>query len=440
MFGINVEEEFLNDPTRARLRGRPGRSWALLLLIVFGIAAFLVWARVSEIEEVTRGAGRVVPARQVQIVQVLEPGIVSSIDVAEGDIVEAGQALMQIDDTSVAAERGEFLEREAALLAEEVRLQAEVSLNRSPTFPDALMERAGQAIVAELDVLDARFEQLDNELLVLDQKASQRRAALDELRAGRTKLVEIRAPLSEESDLTAGLVERGAVPRVELLRLQSRLAELDGDLAVSIAQEASLIAAIEEAEGEIAVAKSGYILTARQRLTRLRVELAVVQEGLRAVQDRVTRRQLTAPVRGTINAINVSTLGAVVEPGAPLFEIVPAEDGLHIEVDILPADVAFIKPGERVSVKITAYDYLVYGSLDGEVTRIGATTIAKEDGREYFKITVRTERTDLGQGAQSLPIKPGMTATVDIQTGKRSVLSYLLQPLLRVRAEALRES
>ncbi len=440
MFGASVEEEFLNDPTQARLRGNPGRAWLLLLLIVFGLVGFLLWAWMSDIEEVTRGSGRVVPTRQVQVIQVLEPGIVSGIDIAEGDIVEAGQPLMQIDDTSIAAERGELVEREAALLAEEIRLQAEVGLDRNPSFPDALQQRAGQAVLAELDVLAARFAQLDNELAVLEQKATQKRAALEELLAGRSKLIAIKDPLAEEAELTKGLVERGAVPRVELLRLQSRLAELTGDLAVSQAQEQSLVASISEAEGEIEVAKSGYVLTARQRLARLRVELAVTQETLRAVEDRVTRRLLTAPTAGTVNAINVSTLGAVVEPGAALIELVPAEDGLQIEVDILPADVAFIQIGEQVSVKITAYDYLIYGALEGEVSRIGADTITKDDGREYFKITVNTKRTDLGKGDQSLPIKPGMTATVDIQTGRRSVLSYLLQPLLRIQAEALRES
>ncbi len=440
MFGLNVEEEFLNDPTRARLQGRSGGSWALLLLILGGIGAFLTWAWFFEIEEVTRGTGRVVPSSQVQVVQSLEPGILSSLDVAEGDLVAAGQILMQIDDTGVAAERGELRQREAALLAEDLRLQAEVALDRAPAFPADLQARAPEAVLAEMDVLAARFQQLDNEIIVLEQKLSQRQAALEELRAERTELVEVRTPLQDEVDLTQGLVERGAVPQIELLRLRARLAEIEGDLAVSRAQEPNLIAAMEEAEAQIAVARSGYVLTARQRRARLGVELAVVQQALAAVEDRVTRRQVVSPVRGTVNTLGLVNVGAVVEPGAVLAEIVPVDDSLLIEVDVLPADVAFIQPGEAVSVKITAYDYLVYGALEGEVTRIGADTITREDGRDYFKITVRTEQTDLGTGGQSLPIKPGMEASVDIQTGRRSVLSYLLQPLLRVGSEALRES
>ena len=440
MFGLNVDEEFLNDPTQARLRGGEGRSWTLLLLLLAGIAAFFVWAWHFEIEEVTRGTGRVVPSAQVQVVQSLEPGIVRRIDVAEGDVVEQGQVLMLVDDTAATSNRGELLEREAALLAEEVRLQAEVALDRSPEFPQALQERAPEAILAEMDVLASRFDQLDNELAVLRDKLAQKQAALGELRAQRRKQEEVRAPLAEEVALTEGLVQSGAVPQIDLLRLRARLAEIDGDLAVSRAQEPNLEAAMAEAENQIELARTGYILTARQRLARLGVELAVVQESLRAAEDRVTRTTLVAPVGGTVNAVHVRSVGAVIEPGAPLVEVVPLGDGLEIEVEILPRDVAFIQPGDTVSVKISAYDYLVYGALRGVVVRIGADTIRKPDGQEFFKLVVRTERDDLGQDGQSLPIRPGMTASVDIQTGRRSVLSYLLQPLLRMQSEALREN
>ncbi len=440
MFGLNVDEEFLNDPTRARLRGGEGRSWALLVLLLAGIGAFLLWAWQFEIEEVTRGTGRVVPSAQVQVVQSLEPGIVRRIDVAEGDVVEQGQVLMVIDDTAATSGRGELLEQEASLLAEEIRLQAEVALNRSPDFPQALQERAPQAILAEMDVLASRFDQLDNELAVLRDKLAQKTAALGELRSQRRKQEEVRAPLQDEAALTEALVQSGAIPQIDLLRLRARLAELNGDLEMSRAQEPNLIAAIDEAENQIELAKTGYVLTARQRLARLRVELAVVREALRAAEDRVTRTQLVSPIAGTVNAVRVSSIGAVIEPGAPLVEVVPAGDSLEIEVEILPRDVAFIRPGDAVSVKISAYDYLHYGALEGQVVRIGADTIRKPDGQEFFKLTVRTDRTDLGREGQSLPIRPGMTASVDIQTGRRTVLSYLLQPLLRIRSEALRES
>ncbi len=181
------------------------------------------------------------------------------------------------------------------------------------------------------------------------------------------------------------------------------------------------------------------MLTARQRLAQLQVELAVVQETLRSANDRVTRAQLRAPVRGTVNTINAKTIGAVVQPGAPLVEIVPLDDRLLIEADLGPRDIAFVKTGERASVKISAYDYLVYGALDGEVIRIGADTISTREGVEFFRVIVRTDRSFLGSEEDPLPITPGMIASVDIQTGEKTVLSYLAKPILRAQAEALRE-
>jgi adhesin transport system membrane fusion protein len=290
-----------------------------------------------------------------------------------------------------------------------------------------------------MDVLTSRFDQLDREIAVLEAQRDQRQGDLAELLAERTKLETVIAPLREELTLTEELAASGAVPRIELLRLRSRLAELEGDLAVGRAQEPNLAAAIGEAETQIEVARAAYVTTARTRLARLGVELAVVRESLRAAEDRVTRTDLRAPVRGTVNALNVTTVGQVVQPGAALAEIVPEGGALEIEVDVPPADVAFIRPGDAASVKITAYDYLVYGALEGEVARIGADTLRDPDGREFFRLTVVTDRTDLGRGGESLPVTPGMTATVDIQTGRRTVLSYLVQPVLRMRSEALRE-
>jgi adhesin transport system membrane fusion protein len=438
MFGP-TDDGFLNDLRRSGRVRTGGGGWGLILLILAGIGAFLAWAALFEIEEVTRATGRVVPSEQVQVVQSLEGGIVRRIDVREGDVVEAGQLLMQIDDTALSSQRGELLRQEAALLAEEVRLRAEVAFDRAPAFPEELRARAPEAVLAEMDVLTSRFDQLDREIAVLESQRDQRQGDLAELLAERAKLETVMAPLREELTLTEELASSGAVPRIELLRLRSRLAELEGDLAVGRAQEPNLAAAIGEAESQIEVARAAYVTTARTRLARLGVELAVVRESLRAAEDRVTRTDLRAPVRGTVNALNVTTVGQVVQPGAALAEIVPEGGALEIEVDVPPADVAFIRPGDAASVKITAYDYLVYGALEGEVARIGADTLRDPDGREFFRLTVVTDRTDLGRAGESLPVTPGMTATVDIQTGRRTVLSYLVQPVLRMRSEALRE-
>ena len=263
------------------------------------------------------------------------------------------------------------------------------------------------------------------------------RRSLDwaEARAMIAKLEGQIAPLAEEVRLTRQYVETGAVTQIELLRLETRLAELEGDLAVSRARMPRLDAAIAEAEAQLETARRAYVLTARERLARVQGELSVLRETLRAAEDRVTRTTLRAPVRGVVNTLNVTTIGAVVGPGDPLVEIVPVDDHLLIEARISPQDVAFLRPGDPASVKITAFDYVVYGSLSGTVERIGADTLTDEDGNAFFQVAVRTDSTDLG-GNQ---ISPGMVAQVDIQTGRKTVLDYLLNPFLRVRDEALRE-
>lgn len=439
MFGNRIEDQFVNDVTAADAALSRGGPWRLLLAIALGLAAFVAWAATYKIEETARATGRVIPSQQVQIVQSLEGGIVRNIAVAEGDVVAQGDVLMQIDDTRFAAERGELREREAAGRAEAARLRAEAQFAEDLVFDDDLRARAPLAVAAEQQVFLSRREQLTRELEVLRAQLLQRRAELEEVKAQQSRTDGIIAPLLSEIALTEDMFNRGLVPEIELLRLQSRLAELNGDLAVGRASTPRLEAAIVEAENQINAARSAYVLSARQRLAQLQLELAVVQETLRSANDRVTRAQLRAPVRGTINRVNATTLGAVVQPGAPLVEIVPIDDSLLIEADLGPRDIAFVRPGERASVKISAYDYVVYGALEGEVVRIGADSIASEGGTEFFRVVVRTDTSYLGTEDNPLPITPGMVASVDIQTGERTVLSYLAKPILRAQAEALRE-
>lgn len=439
MFRNNADNEFINDISGAELVDRNGTHWRLLFILLAGIGGFFAWAYFYELEEVTRGLGRVIPSSQVQVVQSFEGGIVTSIDVIEGETVEAGQVLMQLDDTNFSSKRGELLEQQAALLAEKARLEAEAGLMTDLIFPDTLTADNPLATGAEMEVFLSRRSQLDQEMTVLRNRLSQRQAELAELGALRSKIAFTLEPLDQEIALSEDLFQRGAIPQIELLRLKSRRAELAGDLIIADSSEVRIAASIREAQSEIEAARASYISSARARLARLQVELAVVQETLRAANDRVTRTAVRAPTRGTVNTVNVATIGAVVQPGAPLIEIVPIDDKLLVEVDIRPQDVAFISPGAHASVKITAYDYLVYGSLDGTVERIGADTIENAQGEQFFRIVVETDRAHLGTDDNRLEIIPGMVASVDIQTGRKSVLSYLGKPVLRASSEALRE-
>jgi adhesin transport system membrane fusion protein len=253
------------------------------------------------------------------------------------------------------------------------------------------------------------------------------------------KLSSTLSPLQKAVELTLKLFKRGVVPEIDLLRLQSRQAELQGDLNIAKAAIPKIEASILEAGNKVASTQSAYVLTARERLARLEAELAVVQQTMRAALDRVTRTQLRAPVHGVINKINATSIGAVVQPGRDIIELVPIDDGLLIEARIRPQDVAFIKPDEPASIKLTAYDYLIYGSLKGRVERISADTISDANGESFYRVTVRTEKNHLGNDKNKLRIIPGMVASVDIQAGTNTVLSYLLKPILRARSEAFRE-
>ena len=439
MFGNQIDDQFVNSISAASAAARGRNHWPIILFINLGMAALIAWAYFSEIEEVATGRGKVIPSRQLQIVQSLEGGIVRSISVAEGDVVEEGQALMQIDDTNFSSRLGELTRQEKALAAERIRLTAESTQQSKLRFSPDLQQGAPIAVAAEQRVFDSRRIQLQGELDVLDSRLVQRQAEFFELQARVRKLEATLAPLSREAKLTQNMFERGIVPEIEYLRLTSRLAELQGDLDVAKASVPRVQASIDEANKQIETTKNTYVLTARERLAKLEAELAVIRETMTAATDRVSRTLLRSPVRGVVNKINTATVGAVVQPGKDLVEIVPIEDGLLIEAAIRPQDVAFVKMGEEASVKLTAYDYLIYGALNGKVVRIGADSIADANGEQFFRVIVRTDKNHLGNEANKHQIMPGMVATVDLQTGTNTVLSYLMKPILRARGEAMRE-
>ena len=278
MFGNRIEDEFANNVSTAEAAVKDDGSWKLLWVIAIGLAAFIAWAATYKIEETARAVGRVIPSQQVQTVQSLEGGIVRAVNVAEGDIVDAGDVLMQIDDTRFDAERGELLERESAIEAEVARLEAEAQFASEITYPHGLRVRNPLATAAELQVFLSRRDQLSQEMKVLSSQLEQRRSELNEIRAQRTRTRTIMEPLSAEIALTQDMFDRKLVPQIEVLRLQSRMAELTGDIAVSEATELRMLGAISEAENQIEAARSSYVLTARQRLAKLQVELEMMEK------------------------------------------------------------------------------------------------------------------------------------------------------------------
>lgn len=431
--------EYVNSIRAADTVGTPRILWLQLLAIAALIGGALVWAHRAVVEEVTSGTGRVIPSRQLQVVQSLEGGLVREILVREGDQVAANQVLMRIDDTSFSSRLGEMTSKRASSLAEVARLEAEASGAPAPVFDAKLRAEHPGAVESEVQAFQARRVKLDSELAVLRQQLVQREQDLAELKARRTKLDAQLKPLNRELSLNRDLSKRGAVAEVEILRLERQLAELTGDREIIAASIPRAEAAIDEAKSRIANGRAAFEASVRERLTAARTDLAVLDESIKGAKDRVVRTALSSPVKGVVNKLSVTTIGAVLQPGQALAEIVPLDDSLLVETRVRPQDVAFISPGQRATVKLSAYDYLIYGSLAGQVDRISADTIADPRGETFYQVIVRTAQSSLAAKGKSLPVIPGMVARVDIQTGEKTVLSYLINPLLRARQEALRE-
>lgn len=411
---------FAND-IRAAAELRTPRTARMLLFASLGIIVVgLIWAHFAILDEVKRGNGRVIPSRQTQVVQSLEGGIVGSILVKEGDIVSQGESLMRIEDTKFASEFGEVRERRAAMAARVARLEAEAQGQSKVNFPPELSQLAPSSVAAETSVFETRARKIVQDIDVLAQQE--------------TRLTESLKLLNRELELTRRLYQEKVVPEIEMLRLDRQAADMRGQLA--------------ETQSKITNIKAAFRSQADEDLAKSRGDLAVLDENIKSAQDRVRRTDLKSPVYGIINKLNVTTVGAVVQPGANLMDIVPLDDTLLVEGRIRPQDIAFIRPNQAAVVKITAYDSQVYGSLKGHVERISADTIVDDKGERseqpqrpetFYRVMVRTDKNYLGTSEHPLPIIPGMVTTVEVMTGEKSVLDYLMKPARMLRDEALRE-
>jgi adhesin transport system membrane fusion protein len=436
---------FSNDIRAAAELRTPKTARMLLITSLAMIATFLLWAHFAVLDEVKRGNGKVVPSRQTQVVQTLEGGIVGSILVQEGSIVSKGEPLIRIDDTNFAAQFGEIRERRGAMFARVLRLEAEAALRDKVVFPDDLNATAAVAVAAEQSVFAANNRKLAQDVDVVVQQETQKKKEIDELRASQTRFSETLAILGREVALTRNLYNQKVVPEIEMLRLERQATDMRGQLEVVKATIAKTEAAIEETQSKMATIRAAFRAQAENDLAKSRGDLAVLEENIKSAQDKVRRTELKSPVNGIVNKLNVTTVGAVVQPGANIMDIVPLDDTLLVEGRIKPQDIAFVRPNHDAVVKLSAYDSSVYGSLHGKVERISADTIIEdkgdknERGETFYRVMVRTEKNYLGTEQRPLPIIPGMVATVEILTGGKSVLDYLIKPARTLRDEALRE-
>ena len=387
-----------------------------------------------------RGDGKVIPSSQVQVVQNLEGGIVKQIDVSEGDLVRPGQVLLVIDDTRFDSSLQESRARLLSLQAKQARLRAEAEGQAAmPALADEIREALPEVEDQERKLFAERYANLEANRRILDQQVVQKTQAVAELKARSARLARSLELADKELRVTRPLREQGAVSEVEVLRLQRQVSDLRGELdevRLGIPRADAELSEAEQRRGELDVA---FRKDARAELNEVSGELAALNAGNVALEDRVRRTQVRSPIRGVVKSLMVRTLGGVVQPGMDLVEIVPVGDNLLVEAKVKPRDIAFLRPGLPAKVKLTAYDFAIYGGLDAQVEHISADTFLEEDGTAYYLVRVRTREPSLLKDGKSYSIMPGMTAEVDILVGEKSVLSYLLKPVLRARENALRE-
>lgn len=427
--------DWVSDAEWARLQQEPVRARAVLVTIGLVLAALLLWAAFAEVDEVTRGTGKVIPSRQLQVIQAVDGGIVSEILVREGQVVEAGQLLLKIDPTrfvsSLRENRAEYL----SLRAKAARLRA-IAEGSALVMPSEVEQEVPQIAMQERSLFESRRMELDAQVGIARQQLAQRNQELVEVKARRDQAAQGYDLTLQELNATKPLVGSGAVSEVEVLRLQRDVGRFKGERDQAAAQIVRIQAAIAESTRKIQEVELNFRNQARIELADVTGRLGTLTESSTALSDRVKHSNVKSPVKGTVKRLLVNTVGGVVQPGNEIIEIVPLEDALLLEANISPRDIAFLRPGQEAMVRFTAYDFTIYGGLDAVVDQIGADTITDEEGNAFYVIRVRTLESSLGE---NLPIIPGMVAEVDIMTGKKTVLSYLMKPILRAKAHALSE-
>ena len=429
---------FMSDLKAAVVRG-PRFSTSLLLFAIIGVlGAGVWWTDRARVPLVTNGEGQVIPSRQVQVVQDLEGGILEAIMVKEGDIVKVGQVLLRKNDVQIEGKLREDYGNYLDLLARRERLRAEVS-GRRPKYAREVIENVPELAERENQLYRARSAELNASISVLQRQIEQRRQELVELD---TRIAQLKRSLElarEELGIIKPLVEQGVTSKVELIRLERSVNDIRGTLETaqqSIPRAQSALREAKQRKDERrAVARS----RSQAEFNEVSVRASALKESLASMRDRAQRTDIRSPVDGIVKVLNVNTVGGVIRPGMDLIEIVPLEDTLLVEARVRPADIGFVLPDMPAKVKITAFDYTDYGSMEAVVVDISPDTIVDEKGESFYQILVRTEKNYLGTEEKPLFIKPGMVAQVDIISGDRSILEYLLKPILRANEKALRE-
>ncbi len=427
--------DWLREAEQQLLAQEPLRARSLLYLCLVAVLVLLLWAALAEVDEVTRGESRVIPSQQLQVLQSFDGGIVSEILVQEGQVVQAGQVVVRIDSTRFESSLRESGSMLLSLSAKAARLKALAS-GQPFTLPPEVLQGDPKTAEAERQLYESAKSELTAQVAIARQQLTQRQQELAEARARHTQAVQALASSERELQLNQPLIKTGAISEIELIRLGRDVGRFRGERDIAAAQINRFQATISEAMRKIEEVELNFRNQARREAAETQAKLNSLTQGNTGLSDKVKHSALRSPVRGTIKRLLVSTVGGVVQAGRDVVEIVPLEGALLLEAKMQAKDIAFLRPGQNALVKFTAYDFAIYGGLEATLEHIAADSVTDERGNSFYTVRVRTKQAQLGP---NLPIIPGMVAEVDILTGKRTVLAYLLKPVLRAQQGALRE-
>ncbi len=432
------DADYALEVDAATVQGPSPYSKTMLLLILLFFVVAGIWAWYAVVDEVTHADGKVIPSSRVQVIQNLEGGILKKVLVTEGQLVKVGQVVMRIDDTGHSSSFGELKARYYSLIGEITRLKAEAG--EKPLRFDAEMERGHKRIVRDQFALyQARKSELKTQVAILQQQMDQRKQEKDELLGKSRRLQTSLKITQEEYAITAPLVKRKIVPMIDLLRLKRQINDLEGEISAARLALPRVESAINEAQQRIEEKSQHFKSASLAELSQRNMQLAGVKEAILGAEDKVARTEIRSPVRGVVKEIKISTIGGVIKPGEDLMEIVPLDDTLLVEARVRPADIAFLHAEQKARVKFSAYDFSIYGGLQGKLEQIGADTVLDDRGDAYYKAIIRTDKNHLTKGLDTLPIIPGMVATVDIITGQKTIFMYIMKPIIKAQQLALTE-
>lgn len=420
-----------------RRRGLPStRLLFMALCLTFFVLLF--WAAIAEIDETVLGSGQVIPSQRVQHIQNLEGGILREILVREGQQVDKGDLLLRIDNEQAGSAYRDAMSRGRELEASTARVKAELG-GGEPDYPASLRASAPEVVARHSVLLEARRKKDENERNTLEAQLELRKLEEREQLARRESLTESIDIATRQRDMAKRLMQNKSYSEMDYLNLAQQVTQLQGEFNILDNTIPKTRAAIREAEEKLQLHRAETEARLLQELNTAEAELTALRELLVAGEDRVTRTEVRSPVRGVINNIHITTAGGVIMPGEVIMDVVPVDDSLIIEVRVSPQDIAFLFVGQKARIRLTAYDFAIYGALDATLETISADTIESKQGEIFYLVKLRTATTMLEHNGRQLPIMPGMMATADIITGKKTVLDYILKPILKAKQAALRE-